>query len=158
MGHADTFGFDPMYEPHPGVQRHLTGTPPVIALEAMAGAAAIWREVDAEALGAKHRSLSELAVALVAQRCADFGMTLGSPAAYDQRGGHVSFQHEGAGRIVEALVERGAVASFRHPNAIRFGLSPLALSHEDLWWAVERLHEVLAGGLWRDERFSKSAV
>ena len=158
MGHADTFGFDPLYIPHPGVQRHLSGTPPVIALEALSGAAAVWREVDAQALGGKHRSLSELAVALVAQRGADFGMRLGSPAAYDERGGHVSFNHEGAGRIVEALVERGVVASFRHPDAIRFGLSPLALSHEDLWWAVDRLHEVLARGLWREERFAKSAV
>lgn len=158
MGHADTFGFDPLYTPHPGVQRHLSGTPPVIALEAMSGAAAVWREVDAQALGAKHRSLSELAVALVAQRGAPFGMTLGSPAAYDERGGHISFSHEGAGRIVEALVERGVVTSFRHPNAIRFGLSPLALSHEDLWWAVDRLHDVLASGLWREERFAKSAV
>jgi kynureninase len=59
---------------------------------------------------------------------------------------------------VQALLERGVVSSFRKPDAIRFGLSPLVLSHEDIWLAVDRLTEVLRSELWREPRFAIDAI
>jgi kynureninase len=158
MGHADTFAFSPGYSPAPGVKRQVVGTPAIIANEAMRAAVDLWREVKPADLAWKHRSLSETLVALLEQESASHGVRLGSPRDYDQRGGHVAFSHPGAGAVSEALVEHGVVSSFRKPDSIRFGLSPLALSHEDLWSAVSRLREVLASGVWREPRFAKVAV
>ena len=158
MGHADTFAFSPEYAPAPGVRRQLAGTPGILANAALGAAIDIWREVKPADLAWKHRSLSETLVALLEQECGALGVRLNSPRDYDERGGHVAFSHEGAGAVSEALVERGVVSSFRRPDSIRFGLQPLALSHEDLWSAVARLREVLASGVWREPRFSKVAV
>ena len=71
MGHADIFAFAPDYEPAPGVRRQLTGTPGIIANEAMGAAVDIWRDVKPEDLAWKHRSLSELLVALLEQECGE---------------------------------------------------------------------------------------
>jgi kynureninase len=158
MGHADTFAFSPGYAPAPGIKRQLVGTPAIIANEAMRCAVDIWREVKPADLAWKHRSLSETLVALLEQECGALGVQLKSPRSYDERGGHVAFGHPGAGAVSEALVEKGVVSSFRKPDSIRFGLSPVALSHEDVWTAVARLREVLSSELWREPRFSKVAV
>lgn len=158
MGHAHTFDFAPEYEPGAGMHRHLSGTPPVIAHEALAAAASIWRHTDAKALGRKHHCLLRTVLALLKPWGQAQGLRLLSPAEPEACGGHVALGHEGAGAIVEALVEAGVVCSFRQPDAIRFGLSPLALSHEDLWWAMQRLQQVLLSGVWREPRFARVAV
>jgi kynureninase len=158
MGHADLHAFSQEYEPAEGVRRHLAGTPSVLANEALACAIDLWREVEREDLAWKHRSLSELLVALLEQECAALGVRLASPRAYDERGGHVAFTCEGASAVSQALVAHGVVCSFRKPDSIRFGLSPLALSHEDLWVAVERLRRVLESGVWREPQYAKVAL
>ena len=87
-------------------------------------------------LWAKHRTLGNLLIDLLDQECAALGVTVNSPRDYDQRGGHVAFSHEGAGPVCEALLDAGVVGSFRRPDALRFGLGALYLSHEDIWEAV----------------------
>ena len=158
MGHADVFAFAPTYEPLPGVRRQLTGSPGIIANEAMGAAIDLWKEVRREDLAWKHRSLSELLIALLEQECGRFDVQVTSPRDYDQRGGHITIRHPGAGSITEALLANGVVSSFRKPDWIRFGLQPLALSHEDLWIAVSRLRAVLEGDVWRDPKFAKVSV
>jgi kynureninase len=158
MGHADVFAFADRYEPLPGVRRQLTGSPGIIANEAMASAIDLWKEVRRDDLGWKHRSLSELLIALLEQECARFGVQVTSPRVYDERGGHITIRHPGAGSITEALLASGVVSSFRKPDWIRFGLQALALSHEDLWVAVARLRNVLETERWRDPQFAKVSV
>jgi kynureninase len=158
MGHADVFAFAEAYEPVAGVRRQLTGSPSILANEAMAAAVDIWREVKPADLAWKHRSLSETLVALLDEQCGALGVTVTSPRNYDERGGHVTFSHPGAGAVTEALLAHGVVSSFRRPDSIRFGLAPLALSHEDLWHAVARLRAVLQSGVWREERFQRVSV
>ena len=155
MGHADLHAFAPEYAPAQGVRRHLAGSPAVLANEAMAAAIDLWREVRREDLDWKHRSLSEHLVALLEQECAQFGVRLASPRDYVERGGHVAFSHPGAGSVCQALIEHGVVCSFRKPDSIRFGLAPLALSHADLWVAVERLRRVLETGVWCEAKYEK---
>lgn len=155
MGHADPFAFTPEFEPHAGVRSQLSASPAVLANEAMSAAVDLWREVKREDLDWKHRSLSELTVALLEQECAAYGVEIASPPDYDQRGGHVAFTHPGAAAITEALLEAGVVNSFRKPDSIRFGLSPLALSHEDVWGAVGRLRVVLESEKWRQSKFQR---
>jgi kynureninase len=158
MGHADVFAFASAYEPIRGVRRQLTGSPGIIANEAMSAAIDVWREVGRENLAWKHRSLSELLIGLLEQECAQFGVQVTSPRDYDERGGHVTIRHAGAGSITEALLANGVVSSFRKPDWIRFGVQALALSHEDLWLAVSRLRKVLETELWRDPKFARVSV
>jgi kynureninase len=158
MGHQDVFAFAPDYEPLSGVRRHLTGSPSILANQAMSAAADIWKTIEPADLNWKHQSLSELLVRLLQQRCTDLGVVVTSPLDYAQRGGHLTFSHPGAGSVTEALLAHGVVSSFRKPDSIRFGLSPMALSHVDLWNAVDRLVHVLQSGVWQDSRFAKVSV
>jgi kynureninase len=124
----------------------------------MSAAADLWKLIKPEDLGAKHRSLSELLVQLLQERGAALGVKVTSPLDYSQRGGHLTFSHPGAGSVTEALLAHGVVSSFRKPDSIRFGLSPMALSHVDVWTAVDRLVHVLESGVWQEPRFAKVSV
>jgi len=158
MGHEDVFAFAPAYAPVDGVRRQLTGTPGIIANEATAAAIDIWRDVRVADLDWKHRSISALLIELLEQECGEFGLKVTSPRRYEERGGAVIFSHPGAGSVTEALLENGVVSSFRRPDSIRFGVSPVALSHADIWLAVSRLRKVLQGELWRDPKYRKVSV
>lgn len=70
----------------------------------------------------------------------------------------MAFSHPGAGSVSEALLAHGVVGSFRKPDSIRFGLSPMALRHEDVWWAVDRLVTVLETEVWREPLFAVVSV
>ncbi len=158
MGHAKWDGFLYEYEPDPGVARHLTGTPPVIANEIFRAAAEIWREVKREEMAQKHESLTETLIALLKQECGSLGVEINSPEKYGKRGGHVSFRHPGAGPVTEALVDKGLLSSFRSPNSIRLGMSPLYHRHEDAWQAVQLVKDVLEREAWRDPKYAKVSI
>jgi kynureninase len=158
MGHEDLFAFGPTYAPIEGVRRQLTGTPGIIANEAMAAAVDIWKDVKVADLDWKHRSLSETLIRMLEEQCGALGVKVTCPRKYEERGGAVIFSHPGAGSVTEALLAHGVVSSFRKPDSIRFGVSPVALSHEDLWNAVARLRDVLRTEVWRDAKFSKVSV
>ena len=158
MGHEDVFAFAQRYAPLGGVRRHLAGSPSILANVALSAAADLWKSIRPADLNWKHRSLSTLMVALLEERCGALGVKVTSPADYDQRGGHVAFSHAGAGSVSEALLAHGVVGSFRNPDSIRFGLSPMALSHADVWTAVDRLAQVLQTEVWREPRFARVSV
>ena len=80
--------------------------------------------------------------------CESYGFTLVSPPSAQQRGSHVGLGHEQAYAMVQALRELDVVADFRTPDVIRFGLTPLYLSHADVVEAAERLGQVCAKRLW----------
>ena len=158
FGQADFMAFKHHYDPAPNVQAQNTGTPSVIANEIFSCASDIWRDVNATDMVAKHRSLSQTAITLLEQECGDKGVKVISPRNYDEQGGHVAFSHPGAGAISEALFDRGMICSFRKPDSLRLGLSPLYHSHEDLWRGVALLKEVIETEAWRDPRFAKVAI
>ena len=158
MGHAKWDRFLTEYEPDPGAARHLTGTPPVVANEIFAAAAAIWREVRREDMARKHESLTETLIALLEQECGPLGVGINSPRQSERRGGHVSFSHPGAGPVSEALVDHGLLSSFRYPNSIRLGMSPLYHRHEDVWEAVRIIKDVLAREAWRDPKYQDVSI
>ena len=158
MGHAKWDRFLTDYEPDPGVARHLTGTPPVIANEVFAVAAEIWRGVRREDMARKHESLTETLIAVLERECGALGVEIDSPRDYARRGGHVAFRHPGAGPLSEALVDHGLLCSFRYPNAIRLGVSPVCHRHEDVWRAVQIVKDVLAREAWRDPKYERVSI
>ena len=74
-----------------------------------------------------------------------------------QRGSQVSLRHPDAYAVMQALIERGVIGDFRAPDVLRFGFTPLYLSHADVAAAAAVLCEVLESGVWREPRFSATA-
>lgn len=158
MGHADVFGFARDFVPHAGVKRFLAGTPLVGANQLASPLLDIWPNVDPRMLWAKHRSLTDFLIDLLDRECGSLGVEVASPRNHGRRGGNVSFRSPGAGSVVEALIDEGVISSFRKPDSIRFGVSPLVISHEDIFESVQRLKRVLAGKLWTLPKYAKVAV
>ncbi|MEX3012061.1 aminotransferase class V-fold PLP-dependent enzyme [Hoeflea sp. TYP-13] len=158
MGHADIYAFSGNYEPHTGIKRFISGTPMVGANAIARCAADIYEKYEPGDIWARHRSLSEFFVRALETMCGKLGVEVTSPANYDRRGGHVSFRAPGAGRVVEALIDKKVVASFRKPDSIRFGISPTALTHQDIHEAVRRLHDILETEIWRDPKYENVSV
>ena len=59
MGHAAPFAFADDYAPAPGIERLLTGTPPILGLAALEEGVRLIAEIGIERLSAKSRALSE---------------------------------------------------------------------------------------------------
>ena len=176
-GHAAPFAFTPGYAAAPGITRYLCGSQPVLSMAALE--CGLDTVLAAEPLGgmaalrAKSLALTDLFIALVAQRCSGHGLGVATPMAHALRGSQVSLTWEGSGRegsghegsgafaIVQALIARGVIGDFRagQPDILRFGFTPLYTGFEDVWLAVEHLTQVLEAAEWKRPQFNqKSAV
>jgi kynureninase len=163
LGHASPFAFSPDYQPAPGIQRFICGTPPVLSLAALeCGVETILAAESAGGLAAirqKSIALTDLFITLVEARCAGYDLTLASPRKGEWRGSQVSFAHPTDGyAIMQALIARGVIGDFRAPNILRFGFTPLYTRFTDAWDAVDRLRAVLESGEWREARFNVRAA
>jgi kynureninase len=119
------------------------------------------------ALRAKSLAIGDLFIDLVEQRCAGRGVGIATPRQHGQRGSQVSLTHRepdaphSAYAIVQALIARGVIGDFRagdggrHPDILRFGLTPLYTGFTDVWHAVEHLRQVLASGEWQRPEFNR---
>jgi len=175
MGHAAPFVFEPGYRPAPGIGRFLCGTPPVVAMSALE--CGVDTLLAAEPLGgmaalrAKSVALSELFIALVAQRLAGSGLTIHTPLDAAQRGSQVSLGVPADASVdgyavMQALIARGVIGDYRagdgtaaEPHLLRFGFTPLYTRFVDVFDAVDALADILASGQWRQPHFMhKGAV
>ena len=148
FGQRDQFAMGPAYDPEAGMARFLTGTPSVLGLLAVDAATQTIESAGIAALWAKSERLTALLVDLVADRLQPLGATLASPTDVARRGAHVSVAHPLAWPWCHALVERGlVVGDFRPPDVIRLGPAPLYTRFVDAFDAVERMAEVLEGGV-----------
>lgn len=158
MGHARPFEFAAPYEPATGIVRQLVGTPAILSLSALDAALELWQDVDIAAVRAKSIALTELFVRLVEARCAGFGISLASPRDAVMRGSQVSFRHEEAYAVMQALIARGVIGDFRAPDLMRFGFAPLYVRHVDVFDAALALHAVLASRAWDRPQFRARAA
>ena len=163
-GHAAPFAFTPDYQPASGIARYLCGTQPIISLSALACGLDTFRAAEAlggmAALRAKSLALSDLFITLVEQRCAGHGLTVVTPREHERRGSQVSLAREQGGyAIMQALIARGVIGDFRsgdgkqRADILRFGLTPLYTGFEEVWRALEQLHQVLESGEWQRAEF-----
>jgi kynureninase len=151
MGHAEPFAFQDGYRPAAGMKRWLVGTPSILAMASLEAALDLWAEVDMAAIAAKSAALFDILAAAGAQA----GLPCVSPADPAARGSHISFRHDQAYELTQALIARGVIGDFRAPDVLRLGLTPLYLSHEDVWQAGEHLRDVIATAAWRDPAFAQ---
>jgi kynureninase len=169
-GHAAPFEFTPDYRPAQGIARYLCGTQPILSMTALE--CGLDSVLAAQPLGgmaalrSKSLALTDLFIQLVEQRCAGHGLGLVTPREHAQRGSQVCLsRQEGAYAIVQALIARGVIGDFRagdggkHQDILRFGFTPLYISFEDVWNAVEQFRQVLESAEWQQPKFNqKQAV
>ncbi|SFU07622.1 kynureninase [Mesorhizobium sp. YR577] len=157
-GHAKPFAFEQGYQAGSGIRRFLCGTQPILSLRALKGALDMWDDVDMTLLRQKSIALTDLFIELVEARCGEFDVTLVGPREGARRGSQVSFAHQNAYEIMQALIDRGVIGDFRAPNVMRFGFTPLYVGYRDVWDAVAILHDILKTGSWKEERFAVRAA
>ena len=158
FGHKAPFAFVPGFEPADGIARFLTGTPSVIAMSALDAALDAFDAFDGvgmEAVRAKSVALCDFFVEAVESECAGLGLTLASPRAAARRGSQISFSHENAYAVMQALIEARVVGDFRAPDLLRFGFTPLYTRFADAAKAAETLAGILRNETWREARFSE---
>ena len=155
MGHEAPFAFDLDYRPVDGISRMTVGTPAILALSSLHAALDIFEDVDMADIRAKSISLSELFIAEVEARCPQ--LTLASPRNPDDRGSQVSFRFGEGYAVMQALISRGVIGDFRAPDVMRFGFTPLYLSHQDVVDAVAILADILDSRSWDRAEFKTRA-
>ncbi|MDA7787718.1 kynureninase [Sphingomonadaceae bacterium] len=156
MGHAQPFAFDDDYRAGKGVGRLLAGTPPILGMAALEVGVDLIAEIGAKRLAEKSRALSEFFREQVTQRCP--GLELASPTDPMARGSQLSFRHEHAYPICQALIARGVIGDFRDPDILRFGFAPAYLRFADMLHAAEELADVINSAAWDREEFRTRAA
>ena len=156
MGHARPFAFSDDYEPGPGVDRLLCGTPGILGLAALEVGVDLIAEIGIERLHAKSQALSEFFRQCLAETALE--MDLVSPTGPAERGSQLSFRHPEAYAICQALIARGVIGDFRDPDILRFGFAPAYLRFADMAEAVRHLAEVLDNDEWQRAEFRERAA
>ena len=156
--HADPFAFERDYRPMPDIRQMLSGTQPTVSLSIAEIGIDMLLRADMLEIRAKSMRLTELFVALVEDRCGDYGFELISPRDASQRGSQVAFHNDDGYAIIRALHDRGVICDFRAPGKTRFGFAPLYIRYVDVWDAVDRLHSILANDIWKESKYQVRAT
>jgi len=107
--------------------------------------------VSIEAVRARSIELSELFIARVEALCPD--LVLASPRDPAKRGSQVSFRFPEGYAAMQALIADQVIGDFRAPDVMRFGFTPLYLSHADIEEAARRLSVILTERRWDQPQF-----
>lgn len=160
FSHHSPFTFESDYTPAAGVEKFLTGTPPVLSLAAIEAGVDLVLEAGIETLRRRSVELSEKLLAAVAKELVPLGFQLRSPTDSRRRGSHVSLAHPEARRITENLIRRHRVVpDFRTPDNIRLGIAPLYTTEWEVEQAVNALKCTVRDGEFESIVFSpKSQV
>ncbi len=150
MGHAAPFEFADGYEAAAGMKRWLTGTPSVLGLAALESGLKLWDGLGLAQVEAKSAALWDI----FHQAGSAAGLECVTPADPNKRGSHISFRHANAYEIVQALIAKGVIGDFRDPDILRFGLTPLTLSHADVFRAGEIMRKIITSGEYRRPEFA----
>ena len=143
LGRRDPFRMDPGYEPAAGIRGFLSGTPPILALSAIAPGIEVVTRAGLDLIRAKGIALTELAITLADRWLAEHGVTVASPRDARIRGAHVALAHRDAAALCGRLADRGVLVDYRAPDVVRLGLSPLTTRFVEVWDGVSVLREVL---------------
>jgi len=149
FGERAPFYFEPIYQPAEGVQRFMSGTPPILSLLVMEQGVDLALEAGIERVRKKSLGLTNYFISLFDIRLHPLGFTLGTPRDPAIRGSHVSLRHPSGYQVTRALIEEmRVIPDFREPDNIRFGLSAMYTTYSEVWDTVERIYQVI-----NEERF-----
>jgi kynureninase len=145
FGQRDQFAMGPAYDPRPGIGRFLTGSPPVPGIAAVQESTLLLAEAGIDRLRAKGMRLTGYLIALADEWLAPIGCAVASPRDARRRGSHVCLHHPEAWRIYQALAAAGVIGDYRAPDRLRLGLAPITTRYADVWDAMDRLRQIIAG-------------
>jgi kynureninase len=157
LGHEAPFAFDRDYRPGRGIERMRVGTPPVLQMAALEAALDVFDMANLADIRQRSVALSDLFISEVERRCP--ALELVTPRDPAMRGSQVSFRFDEGYAAMQALIARGVIGDFRAPDIMRFGITPLYLSEDDILRGAAILEEVMAKALWdRPEYKVRAAV
>ncbi len=155
LGHESPFAFEPDYRPAEGVARMRVGTPAILQLAALDAALDVWDKVTLEDVRQRSLELQQKFLESVEAGCPE--LTLASPRDPAMRGSQISFRHPNGYAIIQALIARGVIGDFRAPDILRFGITPLYLSDQDIERAAILLTEVMTQRSWDKPEYHRRA-
>jgi kynureninase len=159
IGQSDPFDFGLTYQPAKGMRRMLSGTPTILSIAAIEPGVDILLEAGVDALREKSLAQSDYLIMLWEEKLKSRGFALNLPGRRGERGSHIAITHEEGWAIDQALInEMNVIPDFRAPNIIRFGITPLYTSYEEIYLAVERLVEIMDNKLYEKYPQSNSEV
>ena len=155
FGELNPFEFNLHYRKSDGIRKFLTGTPPVISISGLEPALDMILRAGIGTIREKSVSQSQYLVSLAREWLLKEGFRLGSPEFPERRGSHISLKHAEGHRICKALADPGVgecvvIPDFREPNNIRFGISPLYTSYEDILRAMVKLKMIISEKLYKN--------
>lgn len=159
FGEKNPFDFKLNYRSPDGIRKYLTGTPPVLSVSGLEPALDMVLEAGIGAIRKKGMAQGDYLIQLAEKWLYEAGFRLGSPGFNEKRGSHISLKHAEGYRICQALLdpevgENVVVSDFREPNNIRFGITPLYTSHEEIFKAVKKLRLIMEQNIY--ERYPKT--
>ncbi len=150
FGQHDQFAMGPRYDPAPGIDSFLTGTPNIIGSVAVEEGARLLGEAGLAALRAKSIELTSYLIALADEWLISLGFMIASPRDAARRGGHVTLRHDDAWPISQALIRADVVGDYRTPDRLRLAPVPLTTSFTEVFDAMDRLREIAASKSYAD--------
>lgn len=154
FGDRAPFEFKLHYRPAEGIRRFLTGTPPVISVSGLEPAIDMILDAGIGAIRKKSLAQGAYLISLAKEWLFPHGFRLGSPEVGEKRGSHVTLKHAEGYRICRALIDPSVgeyvvMPDFREPNNIRFGISPLYTTYEEIHRAMQQLKHIMENALYK---------
>jgi kynureninase len=147
----DMFAMGPRYDPAPGMAKFMTGTPSIPGTAAVEEGARLLLEAGIGPMRAKSVRLTAYLIELADAWLVPLGAAIATPREPSRRGGHVTFRHPQAERIVARLAEAGVITDYRTPDRFRLGLSPLTTRFTDVWDAARAARDLIAAERYRGQ-------
>ena len=148
FGQNNPFQFSMNYQPAPGIERFMAGTPPLLSLSTLETSLDLLLEAGMENIRKKSTDMSEFMISLVKQYLYPFDFKLSSPEDFHLRGSHLSLKHPEAYRISKALSEpvqnrKTVIPDFREPDNLRLGLSPLYNTFREIYESIMEMRTIV---------------
>ena len=154
FGDLDPFEFKLHYRPASGIRKFLTGTPPVISVSGLEPSIDMILDAGIGAIRKKSVDQGAYLISLAREWLFPHGFRLGSPEVPEKRGSHVTLKHAEGYRISKALIdpavgEQVVLPDFREPNNIRFGITPLYTTYEEIHRAMLKVKYIMEKDLYK---------
>ena len=143
MGRQDPMEMGPGYLPAPGIRQVVSGTPPILGMVPLRASLDLLEEVGLPAVREKSVALTQFTLELADEWLVPLGVSVASPRASAERGGHVTLCRSDFRDVTAQLWERGVIPDFRAPDGIRVGLAPLSTSFTELYDGMRALRDVI---------------
>lgn len=143
MGHKNPFAFEHDYDKNNGIEQFLSGTPSIISMSVLDAALNVFDEVSIQAIRDKSLALNKFFQTCIDELIPHSLLGLACVKEHEARGSQVSFEHEHAYAICQALISQNVIADFRAPNVLRLGFSPLFLSFQNVYDAAKVLQYII---------------